>query len=100
VDVNIPASTLGVSISGPFMIYQGNYGTWTANPTGGTGTYTYQWQYSSTGSTWTNVATTQSYSRTGFSTFYLRVIVTSGGSSVTSAVREVWVEPTCGDYLC
>ena len=100
VDVNIAASALAVTISGPFLIYQGQSGTWTANPTGGTGTYTYQWQYSLNGSTWTNAVTTKSYTRSGFGTFYLRVIVTSGGTSVTSAVREVWVEPMCGDYAC
>jgi hypothetical protein len=42
----------------------------------------------------------QPYTWTGFSTFYLREIVTSGGSSVTSAVGEVWVEPMCGEYMC
>jgi hypothetical protein len=98
--VTVGANPLAVTISGPSLIYSGNIGTWTANPTGGTGTYTYQWQWR-TGTTWNNGATTKSYSRSGpASTFYLRVIVTSGGVSVTSAEREVWVEPMCGGVPC
>jgi hypothetical protein len=99
--VDVGATPLSVSITGPGLIYSGKSGTWTANPSGGTGTYTYQWQYRNEGSTtWVNGATTKSYTRTAYGTFYLRVIVTSGGVSVTSAEREVWVEPMCGDVPC
>lgn len=98
--VTVGANPLAVTISGPFLIYSGKIGTWTANPTGGTGTYTYQWQWR-TGTTWNNGVTTKSYSRSGpASTFYLRVIVTSGGVSVTSGEREVTVEPMCGGVPC
>lgn len=101
--VSVSSSALAVSISGTGFMYEGQTRTWTANPSGGNGTYTYQWQYRSEGSsTWYNGATTQSYTRTfnGSITYYLRVIVTSGGASVTSAERSVWVEPTCGAYRC
>jgi subtilisin family serine protease len=99
--VDVGATPLSVTITGPGLIYSGRSGTWTANPSGGTGTYTYQWQYRNEGSTtWVNGATTKSYTRTGYGTFYLLVIVTSGGVSVTSAERVVWVEPMCGDVPC
>jgi hypothetical protein len=93
VDVNIG---LNVTISGPTYVYGGSSNTWTANPTGGNGTYTYQWQYSSTGSTWYNGATTKTYTRTvGLyaTALYLRVTVTSNGASATSATYNVTVEP-------
>jgi Subtilase family len=96
VDVAIPTGTLGVTISGPTYVIGGSSNTWTANPTGGNGIYTYQWQYSLNGSTWTNGATTKSYTRTvGLYTtaLYLRVTVTSNGASVTSATYFVEVEP-------
>jgi subtilisin family serine protease len=97
----VDIGALAVTITGPFLIYSSRIGTWTANPTGGDGTYTYQWQYRlSTSTTWTNVATTKSYSRTGSSDFVLRVIVTSAGASVTSAERHVVVEPLCGGVPC
>jgi aqualysin 1 len=99
--VSVGSATLGVTISGPYFVYAGTTNTWTANPTGGSGSYTYQWQWRyEGGTTWYNGATTQSYSRTSQIGFVLRVIVTSGGASVTSAEHSVWVEPTCGDYLC
>jgi hypothetical protein len=101
VSVSIPTS-LGVTISGPTYVYGGSSGTWTANPTGGNGTYTYQWQYSGNGSTWSNGSTTKSYTRSvGLyaTALYLRVTVTSNGASVTSATYHVQVEPSepaCG----
>ncbi|HEX8275353.1 MAG TPA: S8 family serine peptidase [Longimicrobiaceae bacterium] len=99
----VDVGALSVTITGTDFINEGQTSTWTANPSGGNGTYTYQWQYRRvTSSTWSTGATTKSYTRT-FSTggtYYLRVIVTSGGASVTSAEHEVWVEPMCGDVLC
>jgi hypothetical protein len=95
VSVAIP-STLSVTISGPTYIWGGSSNSWTANPSGGNGTYTYQWQYSSNGSTWTNGGTTQTYTRSigRYATaLYLRVTVTSNGASATSATYYVQVEP-------
>jgi subtilisin family serine protease len=94
-------NSLAVTITGRVVVYSGTTNTWTANPTGGNGTYTYQWQYRDEGSTtWVNGPTTKSYTLTVYSPFSLRVIVTSGGASVTSAERQVWVEPMCGDVPC
>ncbi|HYR10100.1 MAG TPA: S8 family serine peptidase [Longimicrobium sp.] len=97
---------LGVTISGPDYVLGGTSNTWTANPTGGNGTYTYQWQYSLNGSTWSNGATTKTYTRMvgRYATqLYLRVTVTSNGASATSATYYVEVEPQepmCGQSLC
>jgi subtilisin family serine protease len=105
VTVNI-GGTLGVTITGPGYVLGGTSNTWTANPTGGNGTYTYQWQYSLNGSTWTNGATTKTYTRpVGLyaTQLYLRVTVTSNGASVLSSTYYVQVEPQepmCGEYLC
>ncbi|HEV2146831.1 MAG TPA: S8 family serine peptidase [Longimicrobiaceae bacterium] len=99
--VSVSSGGLAVTITGPFLVYEGESHTWTANPSGGDGTYTYQWQEQPEGSsTWYNGATTKSYTLTASYSFTLRVIVTSGGASATSAEHSVWVEPTCGAYLC
>ncbi|MEW5926603.1 MAG: S8 family peptidase [Gemmatimonadota bacterium] len=100
--VSVGLPPVAVTISGPNHLYEGEIGTWTANPSGGDGTYTYQWQFRGVGSsTWSNGATTKSYSRGGFRSFYLRVIVTSAGASATSAEHYVYVEQQmCGDYVC
>ncbi|HEX6372578.1 MAG TPA: S8 family peptidase [Longimicrobium sp.] len=90
---------LSASISGPDYIYGAGTYTWYATASGGNGTYTYQWQYrAETSSTWSNVGTGgSSYSRSVGNlgrSFYLRVIVTSGGSSVTSPAFYVFKETT------
>lgn len=57
------------------------------SPSGGTGTFTYQWQNSSDGTTWTNIqgATSQSYSPGPMTaSAYFRRVVTSGVISVGS----------------
>ena len=94
VSVNIPTiAPVGVSITGPTYVLGGSTRTWYANPTGGTGTYTYQWQFrTESGTTWTNVGTGNSYTRTVANLalpFYLRVTVTSGGAT---AVDDHYVE--------
>ncbi|MBA7532170.1 hypothetical protein ES705_24396 [subsurface metagenome] len=38
-----PPPPLSVYITGPQMLYYGDYGTWVAHPSGGTGTYSYDW---------------------------------------------------------
>jgi subtilisin family serine protease len=100
VDVNIPTG-LSVVITGTSYTYNGQYHTWYANPTGGTGSYTYQWQYRRASSTtWTNVGTGSSYSRTTpIGPFYLRVVVTSGGVTATDEhYVEVEYLEQCGGY--
>jgi subtilisin family serine protease len=116
VSVSIPVSPtpLGVTISGPSTVNGGTSNTWTANPTGGNGTYTYQWQYSTNGSTWSNGATTKTYTRPVnllATNLYLRVTVTSNGASVTSSTFNVTViqddsgggcvfNPNTGQTIC
>jgi len=102
-----PPSSLAASISGPDYMAGVQTGTWYATATGGSG-YSYQWQFrTESGTTWTNVGTNSaSYTRSVANlapSFYLRVIVTSGGSSVTSAAYYVYHEPgepMCGKYYC
>ena len=102
VSVSIAPLSLSASVSGDSYLYQGQTGYWWASASGGNGTYTYQWQYRSEfSSTWSNVGTNaSSYSRSaGFPSFYVRVIVTSGGVSATSEEYYVYVqpsEPECG----
>jgi subtilisin family serine protease len=101
-----PNPTLSASITGPDYIYSAGSYTWYANASGGNGTYSYQWQYrASSAGTWTNVGTgSSSYTRsfTRSASPQLRVIVTSGGASVTSDVFyvSVEIEPMCGDRFC
>jgi subtilisin family serine protease len=103
-----PPSNLSVYITGPDWVYGGTTYTWQANVSGGDGTYSYQWQYlPEGGSTWSNVGSNSStYSRfvgRYASSFYLRVIVTSGGASATSSAFYVYKEPPepmCGRYYC
>jgi aqualysin 1 len=104
-----PGSTpVAVNITGTEDIYatSSRSYTWTANPSGGDGTYTYQWQYRlATSSTWTNVGTNSStYSRVVSTTarpFYLRVTVTSGGAAASDD-HYVYVQtaPDCGYISC
>ena len=89
---------LSVYITGPGDIYGAGTYSWTAHPSGGNGTYSYQWQYrQETSSTWTNVGTNSpTYTRsvgTLTRSFYLRVTVTSAGSTA-SATHYVYKEPS------
>lgn len=65
--------------------------------TTGVGTLTYQWQFSTNGTTYTNIpgATTASYSQTGVpvgqNSYTFRVIVTAGCGSVTSTAAALTV---------
>ncbi len=67
-----------------------------AASTGGNGTYTYQWQSSPNGSTWTNVtgATAEDYTPVALTaTTYYHRITTSNGATVTGATATVTVYP-------
>ncbi len=87
-----------VSISGPTLLNQGQSGTWTANATGGTAPYTYQWQRSSDNNNWTNVGTSSSYTGSSGSTnFWLRVTVTDHNQQTGSA--GTWVQINNGGPL-
>ena len=66
--------------------------TLSSSVSGGTGTYTYQWQSSPDNTTWTNVATTANYSPGVLTaTKYYRLIVTSNGANITSNTATVTV---------
>ncbi|HEX8903788.1 MAG TPA: S8 family serine peptidase, partial [Longimicrobiaceae bacterium] len=97
---------LSVTVSGDDYLFSGDVGYWHANVTGGNGTYSYQWQFRSAASTtWSNVGTNSpDYSRSApLRSFYVRVIVTSGGVSATSAQFLVTVDsgnPMCGTVYC
>ncbi|WP_343672472.1 DUF6443 domain-containing protein [Chitinophaga sp.] len=83
-----------------------NYNSTTAltatAPTGGNGSFTYQWQVSADNSTWSNVAGANAltYSTTNLTaTRYYRIVSTSNGVSVTSAVSTVNVYPQLTSVL-
>lgn len=85
-----PDPPLSANISGPdYLTSKGTY-TWTANRSGGSGGYTYEWQvtYLSTGTTYT-LGTGQSQNMSVYSgdgQFEMSVRVTSNGSSVLSTL--------------
>ena len=88
VGVGNPASTCPISgnITGPTVATYYQYCSWTMNPTGGNGVYTYQWQTSENyGSTWSGVvSTSKTYSAYAFNAastnthLKLRCTVSSG----------------------
>jgi subtilisin family serine protease len=102
-----PPSGLSASVTGDDYLFGATTGYYYASVTGGNGTYSYQWQYSTDNATWNNVGTNSStYTRNVSNyapSFYLRVIVTSGGVSATSQSFYVYHEPgepMCGKYYC
>lgn len=86
-----------VSIAGPDSILIADEYEWTANATGGSGTYTYEWQRSTDGGDpWTSVGTSATYVAavdTGNFVFHLRAIATSAGKADT-ATHLVVVDAT------
>jgi hypothetical protein len=70
---------------------------WEVSPTGGVGTYSYQWQ-KSRGPGWSTIsgATTQELyiADVGGRDFGLRTIITSGTQTDTTAVLEMTVDPS------
>ena len=83
---------LRATISGPTELYVGQYGTWTAAPSGGSGSYTYKWYVKSddpaAGGNWvgpvsyTNTYTTQMHDFDKY--LRLRADVTSGLQNVSA----------------
>lgn len=101
----VPATPLSASISG--TNYEYFYGstacrsrTWTANVSGGSSPYTYQWYYNNsavgTGSTYTRSICP---SNPGFQ---LRLVVTDSTGTAVQDYHDVTVEvePMCGQYAC
>lgn len=70
-----------VTITGPTERFWKQYGTWTANPSGGNGTYTYEWKFRNAGDpNWLVVGTSQTYTRQmPNNDIELQVAVTSQG---------------------
>ncbi len=99
---------LSVSIYGDSEVSTG-YNTWNAVASGGDGTYSYQWQFRPAdyehlhnANRWYNVGSNSSsyegYVVSEASSFELRVIVTSGGQSVTSDSFWVYHERACQSW--
>jgi pimeloyl-ACP methyl ester carboxylesterase len=90
-DFNIPLRPPPptASISGPTYVASAGTYTWTGNPAGGTGPYTYQWSYLPQGGSWTNLGTAQTQSRSiSWTTpdFSLKVVVTDPVGSGSSTI--------------
>ena len=97
-----PPAALSVYIDGTSEINYPTYYLYAAFASGGTGTYSYQWQsHVANGSVWSNVGTNSStydrYVGPNSLSFVLRVIVTSGGTSVISPEFSV---QNCGSNGC
>jgi hypothetical protein len=97
--LNIPAAItyvlpLGAQVTGPTVIQiAGNY-TWTASVSGGTGSYSYQWDYQNAGSSnWISLGTGPSQDRYvdgSTPNFTLRATVTSGSQTQAPAINVYW----------
>ncbi|MDR9415477.1 MAG: S8 family serine peptidase, partial [Gracilimonas sp.] len=99
-----------VTVSGPTVRQSGEQGTWTANATDGTGSYSYQWYYRNTPTDpWTpSGPNSSSYSHTFYNTSGslqssgVKVEVTSGGETaeddVTIGVQSEGCAP--GEIFC
>jgi len=69
-------STLSVSISGPTIINANQYGNWSANVSGGSGTYTYSWYHRHTNTDhWSFLGNGSTISTTDTAPFYIKVDV-------------------------
>ncbi len=75
-------------------------GTWTANATGGSGSYSYQW-YSRSSPTygWYNTGvTTQNYTKTIYDDIEFKCIVTSGSETVSDEIAVDFVPSGGGEF--
>ncbi len=99
--VNVyPQLLCTISPSSQTITSGSNASTLTSSVSGGSGTYTYQWKSSPDQTTWTNVATTPSYTPTGVTaTTYYRLIATSNGANATSNTATVTVSNAPGASL-
>ena len=88
VAVNITVPPLSVTISGPNTISTKGTYTWTATPSGGVGGYSYAWELIQGGSRvgLENQSTQSMTVYGGDPDFYMKVTVTSGGSTVADSV--------------
>lgn len=94
---------LTASISGPTSIGEEGSYSWYTNVAGGTGSYAYNWEISyDGGGSWWSVGSGASHNEpyiSGTDSFHLRVTVTSGTQAVTPETY-VYVDTTCGGYIC
>ena len=89
------------NIIGGTTTFSGNDVTLTANPTGGNGEYSYQWQVSENNTDWIDIegATFSSLIETGDNetdeeiTMYYRVVVSGDNQSIVSEVAEITRRP-------
>ena len=104
VGITVVTSTLNpgsVSIGTTSVSSGCSPGTFTnsASPTGGTGSYAYQWQQSANNTSWTNIsgATAQTYTVPALTaTTYFRRMVTSGSSTAYSNTVGITVASSGG----
>jgi len=92
----VPALSVSVSPGSQSILCGSTPGTLTAHPSGGDGTYTYQWQKSSNNSTWTGIsgATGSTYTPPASSTpgtTYYQVVITSYDFTATSGSSSITV---------
>jgi len=91
-----------VWITGPTVVYSvplASTVTWSAIPIGGDGTWTYVWEASVNGGSWTVVSTASSYSRyiVKFSDYELRLKITGTSFGESAPVLPPMViTVTCG----
>ncbi|PSL24422.1 DUF6443 domain-containing protein [Chitinophaga ginsengisoli] len=84
-----------ITPNNPSINYNTAPGNLSVSPTGGNGTYTYQWQFSGDNSFWQNVGTSSNTYTPGNLTedTYYRCLVTSGGVTSTSQSALINVYP-------
>ncbi|HEX2204353.1 MAG TPA: S8 family serine peptidase, partial [Longimicrobium sp.] len=91
-----------VTMTGPSLVStQGSY-TWTANPSGGAGSYAYRWYESWDGVNYYDTGvTTKSYSGWVYAgdQFWLRVVVTSGAQQGSATKRVTGPSGGCGPTI-
>lgn len=94
-----------VYLTGPTLIEEPDLYTWTAHPSGGTGSYTYDWEiYYEWYGAWAPLGGTQS--TRSFSvdetdgSFSIRVTVSSGGDDDSDTLYVLNMIGSCGEQFC